>query len=62
MTLLDQILEALKNPSADHMQIYAGLAIIVAVVASIAFSVLKPKEKPQLMMTMEDDFKAQADP
>ena len=44
------------------MQIYAGLAIIIAVVASVAFSVLKPKEQAPLIMTMEDDFKAQADP
>jgi len=33
LTLVDQVMDALKNPSADHAQIYVALGIVVAAVA-----------------------------
>ena len=39
--LLDQVMEALQEPSAEHMQIYMGLGVALAVVAGILFMALK---------------------
>ena len=61
MTLLDQILDALKNPSADHAAIYAGLAVIVAVIGFIVFSAMKPK-KEELIMTLDEVVESPSKP
>jgi len=42
--LLDQVLEAVKNPSADHMQIYIGLGLLLAVIAAVIMTALKGDE------------------
>lgn len=55
MTIVDQVLNALQNPSAEHMQIYAGLGVVVLVVAFIAYSALKGnKGDDELVFTLAD--------
>ena len=55
MTIIDQVLNALQNPSAEHMQIYAGLGVVVLVIAIIAYNALKKDaENPELIFTLAD--------
>lgn len=51
--LLDQVLEAVKNPSADHMQIYIGLGLLLAVIAAVIMTALKGDETQKVSL---DDF------
>lgn len=53
--LINQVLDALKNPSGDHMQIYVQLGVALVLVAGLVYAglqAMKPKE--QLMFTMAD--------
>ena len=51
--LLDQVLEAVKNPSADHMQIYIGLGLLLAIIAAVIMTALKGDETQKVSL---DDF------
>lgn len=45
--LLNQVLVALQNPSADHAQIYAQLGVALLLVAGLVYAgiqAMKPKE------------------
>jgi hypothetical protein len=54
LTLVDQVMEALKNPSADHAQIYIALGIVVAAVAFLLSQAFKPAaENKDLMFTLD---------
>ena len=54
MTLVDQVMEALKNPSADHAQIYVALGIVIAAVAFLLSQAFKPAGKnEELMFTLD---------
>ena len=47
-------MEALKNPSADHAQIYVALGIVVAAVAFLLSQAFKPAGKnEELMFTLD---------
>jgi len=35
------VLEAVKNPSADHMQIYIGIGLFLAIIAAVIMTALK---------------------
>lgn len=50
--LLDQVLEAVKNPSADHMQIYLGLGLLLAIIAAVIMSAMKGEETQKV--TLDD--------
>ena len=55
--LLDQVMEALQEPSAEHMQIYMGLGVALAVIAGILFMALgggKGKEQTLTLSELED--------
>lgn len=55
--LLDQVMEALQDPSAEHMQIYMGLGVALAVVAGILYMALsggKAKEATLTLSELED--------
>lgn len=41
---IDQVLEAVKNPSADHMQVYTGMVLILAIIGFIVMTALKKDE------------------
>jgi len=54
LTLVDQVMDALKNPSADHAQIYIALGIVVAAVAYFLTQAFKPAGKDEdLMFTLD---------
>ena len=53
--MLDQVLNALQNPSADHIQIYAALGIGIAVIAFILYSAMGTKDvAPEHTFTLGD--------
>jgi len=38
--LLDQILDAVKSPGAEHMKIYLGMGLVLAIIGGIVFAAL----------------------
>lgn len=50
--LLQQVLNALKEPSGEHMKIYACLGLALAVVAGIVYMALSPSK--QIKVTLDD--------
>ena len=52
-TLIDQVLDALKNPGAEHINIYAGLGFVVLVIVLVATQMSKEKEDdPEATLTL----------
>ena len=58
--LLDQVLEAVKNPSADHMQIYIGLGLLLAVIAAVIMTAMKGEETQKVNLDELADEKPRA--
>ena len=52
--LLDQVMEALQEPSAEHMQIYAGLGVALAVVAGILYMALGGSSSKAQTITLSE--------
>ena len=58
VTIIDQVLDALKNPSAEHINIYAGLGFVVLVIVLVASQVMKEKEDdPEATLTLGEIVK-----
>ena len=58
ITIIDQVLDALKNPSAEHINIYAGLGFVVLVIVLVASQVMKEKEDdPEATLTLGEIVK-----
>ena len=55
--LLDQVLEAVKNPSGEHVQIYIGLGLLLAVIAAVVMTALKGEETQKVTFDDVDDGK-----
>jgi hypothetical protein len=52
------VLDALKNPSAEHINIYAGLGFVVLVIVLVASQVLKEKDDdPEATLTLGEIVK-----
>jgi len=49
--LLDQVLDALKQPSGEHMQIYVCLGLALAIIAGIVYMSFGEK---QIKVTLDD--------
>ena len=57
-TLIDQVLDALKNPGAEHINIYAGLGFVVLVIVLVASQMSKEKEDdPEATLTLGEIVK-----
>lgn len=52
-TFVDQVLEAVKNPSGEHMQIYIGMGFVLAIIAGVIYSALG-KEQAVQKISMDD--------
>ena len=39
-TFVDQVLEAVKNPSGEHMNIYIGMGFVLAIIAGVLYTAL----------------------
>jgi len=50
--LLEKLIEALKNPSSEHMQIYICLGLALAVMAGVVFISLAPQK--QIKLTLDN--------
>lgn len=52
--MLDKVMLALTNPSAEFMDVYIQLGLAVALVLGAIFMMM-PSKKENLILTMDDD-------
>lgn len=61
-TLLDQVLQALKEPSGEHMQIYIGLGLVLTILAGIVMMATSSEKTVKVTLDDVDDPNAAAKP
>jgi hypothetical protein len=52
-TLVEQILEAVKKPSAEHLNLYIGMGLVLAVIAGVVYAAFGKEQEIQ-KISMED--------
>ena len=59
-TMVNQVLEALLQPSAEHMQIYLGLGLVLAVISGLVYQSFREGEMKVTMEDFNDDKPARS--